>query len=645
MLTRFRRALPMLLITLAALLLPACNINTEPTTGVSIDVQGQSLELAPGEQLLLVARATDSRGPINVTWQSSEARIAAVDATGMVAALTEGVTIITASSSKNPRIKDTVTITVTAEPDPQLHQLRVTVQGRGTVALDPEGPYAPDAHVSLIAVPDDGWHFLRWEGDLQDHTNPETLTMSADKAVTAVFSEDPAPVYTLNVAIAGDGEVTGQQSGPYDAGSSVTLAAIPLAGSNFDGWSGDATGTDNPLVLTMDHDRNIVASFSKDPTAPCTGDETVTFADPIVLGAVRTLFDIDGDPEDPLICSQVQRPIDSVTDSDNDGQELANVLNLNRCHEDTEPITSLEGLQHLIRLVRLELSCNELNDISLLAGLTDLVELNLDNNLVSDLTPLASLNKLEVLGVYNNEVESLQGLEALTNLRILYLSENRIHDLRPLTGLHNLEHLWLYLNCSITELDPVSLVLLAIGDCLSDISPVARLPSLVSLLLGLNDITDLSPLHGLNHLEMLQAAGNNINDISPLRELPQLRTALLDSNYLNDLSALVQNTSYVAGVSPFVFKRGSVELLLNGRPLPNLTLAENCLNVSDPATLNHFRALEEHLEVLGFEEDYQNQDYWCGSRFAAQGLQSGQQRQVSEDMNETLRELRQSRSR
>lgn len=51
-------------------------------------------------------------------------------------------------------------------------------------------------------------------------------------------------------------------TGTFGNGASVTLTAIPATGYKFDGWSGDATGTTNPLTITMNVDKTITAMFS-----------------------------------------------------------------------------------------------------------------------------------------------------------------------------------------------------------------------------------------------------------------------------------------------------------------------------------------------------------------------------------------------
>jgi hypothetical protein len=53
----------------------------------------------------------------------------------------------------------------------------------------------------------------------------------------------------------------------YLHGVAVTLTAVSDSACSFIGWSGDASGTENPLVVTMDAARSIVAHFA-DQGAP-----------------------------------------------------------------------------------------------------------------------------------------------------------------------------------------------------------------------------------------------------------------------------------------------------------------------------------------------------------------------------------------
>src|SRR3989339_78718 len=54
----------------------------------------------------------------------------------------------------------------------------------------------------------------------------------------------------------------------YTSGSAVILTATPNQGYMFSGWGGDANGTINPLTVTMDGNKNIIANFTIIPILP-----------------------------------------------------------------------------------------------------------------------------------------------------------------------------------------------------------------------------------------------------------------------------------------------------------------------------------------------------------------------------------------
>lgn len=60
-------------------------------------------------------------------------------------------------------------------------------EGRGTIELNPEGPYEPGTSVEVTAVADSGWEFVAWENALSGSANPETIIMNQNSIVTALF--------------------------------------------------------------------------------------------------------------------------------------------------------------------------------------------------------------------------------------------------------------------------------------------------------------------------------------------------------------------------------------------------------------------------------------------------------------------------
>jgi len=135
----------------------------------------------------------------------------------------------------------------------------------GTVSKAPaQETYTHGATVVLTATPAQGYKFAGWEEDATGSENPLTVTMNSNKNITAIFT---AITYSLNVT-AQNGTVskTPNQT-TFNSGATVVLNATPATGYRFSGWSGDASGSTNPLTVTMNSNKNITANFTLIPVA------------------------------------------------------------------------------------------------------------------------------------------------------------------------------------------------------------------------------------------------------------------------------------------------------------------------------------------------------------------------------------------
>jgi uncharacterized repeat protein (TIGR02543 family) len=82
--------------------------------------------------------------------------------------------------------------------------------------------------------------------------------------------------YTLTTNTVGQGSITlNPPGGTYNQGTEVTLTANPAQGWQFDGWSGDLSGTQNPATITMNSDKNVTATFSEITTSQTVGYTSV----------------------------------------------------------------------------------------------------------------------------------------------------------------------------------------------------------------------------------------------------------------------------------------------------------------------------------------------------------------------------------
>ena len=71
----------------------------------------------------------------------------------------------------------------------------------------------------------------------------------------------PPGTYRLVVFRVGNGTVT-PGSADYEAGTTVTLTAVPDAGAVFDHWEGDAAGTSPTVDVLMTSDKEVTAVFT-----------------------------------------------------------------------------------------------------------------------------------------------------------------------------------------------------------------------------------------------------------------------------------------------------------------------------------------------------------------------------------------------
>ena len=174
-----------------------------------------------------------------------------------------------------------------------VYDLQTSVVGSGTISVGPtNGPYASNTVVVLAANAAANWAFDHWTGDVTGSQNPVSLTMSGPHSVQAVFVPT---AYPLTTTTPGGGSVTvnGQVISPatfYPVGSVVTVSATASTGWSFLGWQGDASGTNNPLSVTMKEANSIQAIFGTVVGTNTAGGGGIVLSqrNPIPCGTVLT---------------------------------------------------------------------------------------------------------------------------------------------------------------------------------------------------------------------------------------------------------------------------------------------------------------------------------------------------------------------
>jgi len=353
-----------------------------------------------------------------------------------------------------------------------------------------------------------------------------TIVMDADKTISAEFGAER--LRTLNYTVTGVGSISlsaspvlpGKDYARFWNGLPLDVTATADPGWRFHGWTGSVSSTDNPVLVTMDADKNVTAHFG------------IHFPDAYLQAAVESVLGFAADT--PVLPSHMESltyfAADGLGIADLTGLEYAVNLNvLNVENNDLSDLSAVAGMTQLEELWAANNKFDDTSNLAVLQGLTSLTALHLgnwdcpDDGNISDLGFLGGLTNLQQLYLGQHDISDISILDNLTNLSVLWLPGNQITDISSLAGLSNLQELYLQGNLIVT---------------LPDLSGLTQLSVLN---LAENDIEDISSLAGLSNLHELYLQGNLIVTLPDLSGLTQLSVLNLAENDIEDIGTLVDN--------------------------------------------------------------------------------------------------------
>jgi hypothetical protein len=154
--------------------------------------------------------------------------------------------------------------TVTANFSQIMHSLTIEANGNGLVSPETGAhSYAEGTEVTITAIPDSGWQFDGWSGEVAD---PElattTIVINTDKTVTANFSQI---MHSLTIEANGNGLISPETGAlSYAEGTEVTITATPDSGWRFDGWNGEVADPElATTTIVINTDKIVTANFSQ----------------------------------------------------------------------------------------------------------------------------------------------------------------------------------------------------------------------------------------------------------------------------------------------------------------------------------------------------------------------------------------------
>ena len=468
---------------------------TQSVASVQVSPSAETIEL--GSTLQLTAEVFDESGhavaEVEFAWETSDATVATVDASGLVTGVAVGVATITASAGE---VAGSAVVTVmqpvaSVEVSPSAE----TIGLGSTLQLTAE---AFDENGHAVAGVEFAW----------ESSDRAVATVDGSGLVTAI-AEGTATI----TATAGDARGTAEIAVENPDRAALVALYNATGGRNWrrsDNWLTDAPLDEWYGVRTDSRGRVDDLRLR---------ENNLTGSIPPEFGRLSrmTTLQLWGNQIDDISGLAGLTNLETLLIGQNNITDISALAGLTNLTElsvgdaNIQDISPLAGLTNLTSLSVLAANIQD-EDVSLLSGLTNLRKLALSHNRIADISPLAELTGLTRLWLWDNRIEDISALWGLTNLTFLSLGKNNITDISPLAGLTNLTEL--YLNDSN----------------ITDVSPLSGLTNLTFLNLSTNNITDISPLAGLTNLRQLNLSANNITDISPLSGLTNLRDLDLRGN-------------------------------------------------------------------------------------------------------------------
>ena len=123
------------------------------------------------------------------------------------------------------------------------------------------GSYSSGTSVTAVASANSGYSFTNWteNGNVVSTSANYTFAITTNRTLVANFA---VITYSLTTNATNGTAVASPNQAVYNSGSSVQVTATPNTGYVFTGWSGDASGSANPLTVVMNGNKNITANFA-----------------------------------------------------------------------------------------------------------------------------------------------------------------------------------------------------------------------------------------------------------------------------------------------------------------------------------------------------------------------------------------------
>ncbi len=198
---------------------------------VAIAVDGSDNLYVLDNGLFVVQKFSSDGTPV-ASWSCGSGYGIAVDSSGVNVYVADTVQ----SQIRRYQFDTPYTLTINKNP--------VGVSYNYVLPYEGSGPYVPGSVVTITAVATHGYIFTGWSGDLSGITNPTTITIDADKVVTANFVEPFQASYSTGSPYI---------DGALSTGEWIDATGYPISLSGYQGQSGTPVSP-VPATVYFKHD-------------------------------------------------------------------------------------------------------------------------------------------------------------------------------------------------------------------------------------------------------------------------------------------------------------------------------------------------------------------------------------------------------
>lgn len=239
------------------------------TANASYTAQFEKNAVEPTKYQLTVLANDEKMGTVTGGGEYEEGKVATLSAIAK-----EGYRFVewTDGNKDNPRY---VTVTANASYTARFEQIPIVEQEFAVTAISADeqkgkviggGIYKGGATVTLVAMPEEGYKFVRWNDNSTE--NPRIITVDKHIVLVAQFDkieQTEKQQYTISIASADEqmGVVEGAGEFTLDEGTVLVIHAQAKEGYHFVRWEDNST--DSRRVITVSETHNYIAFFEKNP--------------------------------------------------------------------------------------------------------------------------------------------------------------------------------------------------------------------------------------------------------------------------------------------------------------------------------------------------------------------------------------------